>query len=713
MIGPGRHRTTSPPTNASTTARPSRVGHVLAALLYLALALWVQRSILAAPRTMVPMPAAMAGAPLSTLYQADQRFVIATIVTNVQRLLGGGGDLPGFGFCYPLRDAYTLGEHMFGESLLALPVYLLSGDPVLSYNVAVIVSVWITALAMYALALHWTGSIPAAFVAGMAFAFTAARLSNPAHPFVHGNLWTPLALLFANQLFTRRRWRDAAALALAIVLQLLESFYQVLALAILGGAYGLDLLVRHRRSVLALLPKLLAVAVVVGAATWLVLGPYLHTRARWGVLQGRAGPLLIPMWDYLPGGPSSVGLVALLLAVIGLADRVRGPRRVDGHDPRIVFTVAGLLVGLATLAPFRLSLRPRVVVPNILSLLESVVPGLDAVRVLSSMRFGVYLVVSFLAAYGTVWVTERLRGRWRYAAAAGLSLCVLLEAYDSTGTLVLRPSSLVAYRVSPSQRTIDLVEDLPAGAVLDLPFGPERSSGKLVDVPHYVLLAAYHGQPVAACYNSFPSPLQGEVKRRTDLLPDRSAADALYAMGFRTVLIHPRRLGHASWVGLVPLLEDPQRMTRVGESDGVTRFTLSSPIPVTTTLAAISPASPSDGAPPPPPVAVAAPVTAVDFRFENRGSATFRHPTLEPISLTAHWYDSSGAPLATSRARGMLPITLTRGESVIRSIELSVPQTPAGVYQIEITTEDQPEHVLARREVRVSGAADAASEQAR
>ena len=62
------------------------------------------------------------------LYQGDQRFVIGMIATNLQKLLRGPRELAGFGFCYPLRAAYTLGEHMFGESLLALPFYVATGD---------------------------------------------------------------------------------------------------------------------------------------------------------------------------------------------------------------------------------------------------------------------------------------------------------------------------------------------------------------------------------------------------------------------------------------------------------------------------------------------------------------------------------------------------------------------------------------------------------
>jgi len=69
--------------------RGKPLGNALVALLYLVLVLWVHRSILETPGVVVPMPAAMIGLPTGTLYQGDQRFVIGTIATNVQKLLRG------------------------------------------------------------------------------------------------------------------------------------------------------------------------------------------------------------------------------------------------------------------------------------------------------------------------------------------------------------------------------------------------------------------------------------------------------------------------------------------------------------------------------------------------------------------------------------------------------------------------------------------------
>lgn len=672
---------------------------LIVALAYLGLALWAHRVVLTGPRTLVPMPAGLAAKPIGALYQSDQLFVAATIATNAHKLLHDPAAIADFGFCYPMRASYVLGEHMFGESLLAVPAYAASGDPILSYNTVLVLSVWIAALAMFALALSWTGSVPAAFVAGLLFAFHPARLSNPAHPFVHGNLWTPLALLAAERLFARRRWRDAAGLALFLVLQLLESLYQVIALAILGGTFGLYLLAVHRRALRELVPKLLAVATVVAVAAFVVLGPYLDARDQWGVLQGRAAPILVYWKEYLPGRHSSVGLVALVLAVLGLGDRLFRSRPVDGSDPRLAMLSGGILVLWATLVPYRLPLGGGRL-PNPLIALGSVVPGLDAVRVLASVRFGVYLVVALFAAYGVLVLIERLRPAWAWLVAVLLALLTLAEAYDPSGKLSTRSAWLVAYAAAPPPVHIALVEDLPPGAVLDLPYWTVGAA-KLRQMPGQLMLSAYHDRPVAACYNSFPSPLQAEVARLTERLPDAGAADALYALGFRTLLLHKHALGDASQK-LAPLLADASRVTQAGAAANLKRFTLSSPVPVTSSLEALAP-PPQPEPDAVPAAALRAPSGAVEFAFANHGQATFVHPTLTRIGLTARWYDRTGALVGNAPARGTLPLALAAGESSSRSLELVVPPGVApGTYRVDVSSDAAPGAVLARRDVELS-----------
>ncbi|HEY8516167.1 MAG TPA: hypothetical protein VIS07_11695 [Candidatus Binatia bacterium] len=691
------------PTEAPAT-RPTRLGHALAALLYLAVALWAYRDVLPEPGRRAAMPAAMLNRPAALLYQADQRFVIGALARQVHQVLHDPLGLTGYGLCYPLRAPYTLGEHMFAETLLELPFYAATGDPVLSYNLMVVVALWLTGMAMYALALHWTGSVPAALVAGLLFAFHPNKVLNPAHPFVHGNLWTPFALLFTHRLLVTGRWRDALALALFVSLQLLESFYQVLGLAVLGSVYGGVLLVRYRHMLRAVLPKLAVVALLVGIVTWLVFAPYLETRAVWNVLQGRAKTLLFAPRDYLPSGPASPGLLALVLALVGLVDRLRGARPKDGVDPRLLMLVAGLMVFWCTMLPFPLpGLGVRVTSP--LVALSAWVPGLDAVRVLRALRFGVYLAVSFLAAYGVLVLVERLPRVARAAVTTLVAAAALWEIFApaSLPPAGRRPATLVAYRVEPSSQDVMLARRVPEGAVLDLPLSYE-ADGKLVDMPHYVLLAAYHHQPTAACYNSFRTPLQYEVAELAARLPDPKAAQALHALGFRSLIVHRQRLARRGQ-DLAPLLDDPQHAVQLTTSKDLLLYELRSPHETSQALELIAAPAEATALASATPVVLARPRATLELSFTNRGRTSFRNPTLEPTPLVVRWLDASGEARAVSSARALLPIALAPGASDTIELALDVPASLAsGRYTVEVAPESAPDLTLARRPVRLAQA---------
>src|SRR5690606_23384198 len=110
-------------------------------------------------------------------------------------------------------ESHTLGEHMLGLGILAALPWALTHDPILSFNVALLLTLWIAGVAMYRLAWHFTGSVPAALVAGLLFEITPRRLADQTHPYIHGDLWTPLALLCLHRALARARWRDVVGFA--------------------------------------------------------------------------------------------------------------------------------------------------------------------------------------------------------------------------------------------------------------------------------------------------------------------------------------------------------------------------------------------------------------------------------------------------------------------------------------------------------------------
>src|SRR6185369_3476134 len=100
-----------------------------------------------------------------------------------------------------------------------------------------------------------------------------------------------------------------------------------------------------------------------------------------------------------------------------------------------------------------------------------------------------------------------------------------------------------AYPARPSDEEIELYRSVPAGAVLDLPLRATSPGGAGVFATVPAMRAgAWHHQPIAACYNSFATPLQREVEDLAARLPDPHAAAALSALDFRSVLVHESML---------------------------------------------------------------------------------------------------------------------------------------------------------------------------
>jgi hypothetical protein len=308
-------------------------------------ALGILRPILTAPTERLPyfLHETEARSVMGHVDRADESMVVATVAHNAHRLLTAPTSLLEGGQCHPMPRAYTLGEHMLTTGLLAAPAYAASRDPILSYNVAVLSSLWIPALAMYAFAFSATKNAAAAFVAGLAFAMVPGRITDPVHPFVHGDVWAPLALLFLNRIVVGGRARDAAGLALFSALTVGESLYALMATAFYLLVFGGFLACRHTRGLLRALPALTIVGLALATLAWLVLGPYLESRATWGVLSGRAS-LPVPLGP-CPGRDSSRvrrdRLAPSRWSIAGVAAAARIPSRRALAGLLLVWCAAG------------------------------------------------------------------------------------------------------------------------------------------------------------------------------------------------------------------------------------------------------------------------------------------------------------------------------------------------------------------------------------
>lgn len=112
---------------------------------------------------------------------------------------------PGF---YHTRDVLAFSEHLLGLTPLSTPLAWMTGDPLVTYNLVMLLTFPLGGATMYLLVRQVTASAPAAGLAAVAFAFAPYRMSALAHVQMQAVFWLPLALLGLHAFLDdgRRRW---------------------------------------------------------------------------------------------------------------------------------------------------------------------------------------------------------------------------------------------------------------------------------------------------------------------------------------------------------------------------------------------------------------------------------------------------------------------------------------------------------------------------
>jgi len=671
----------------------SRTGwglHIAAFCVFAVAALWTSRPALMDPATVVTLRLPADAVWLSDIKQnvAQIAYVSRALWTNPRNFFEGQ-------MCYPVPAGIALGEHMLGEGLLALPAYLLWDDPLVTFNFVVTVRPLIGAVSMYALAYYWTGSFAAALIAGFAFGFHPMRLRDLIHPSVVGNELIPAILLSMNLLVTRRRWRDAFVLTALTALQMIESLYVLLQLAMAVGVYGPYLLWRHRRVIPSLLPKLLVAAVPLAALASWVFGPYLETRDVWGVLQGR-GAFPTPLHFVAMGNRYYAGTCLLLLAAVGLLDRLRGARSNGGHDPRLPMAIVAV-IAIWFVFGWRVPLIGTPV-PPLRTILLPWLPGLDAVRAPGNALFVVAVSLALLAAYGVRALIAPLGAKPRAVIAGLIAIACVAEVFVpaiATHSFEFPPPS-TSYRIRPPERDVAAVRDLPPWAVLNIPF-LNRGLGAL-HMGRGVLLAAYHERRLAGCKASFVTPAQDEIEAIAGRLPSAAATRELWALGLRTVIFsgQDHELNRTKATRITDWLSERERDLKfapLNEGDTIRVYEIAGDTPVTTDIATLAPVVESEAQPA---------ARDIELRFGMRtGGETFRHPDpIQPRDLLVTW-SRDGAAVQSKRVRTMLPLALAPGRTGEIVIDDRTPSA-LGFYIVTLSLADDPDRVLGRRHVAVT-----------
>jgi hypothetical protein len=459
----------------------------------------------------------------------------------------------------PLTIAYS--EHLTPEMLQALPVWAATGNIVLAYNLLFLSTFVLSGLGMYLLVRDLTGRPSAAFLAGLAFAFTPYRISQYSHLQVLSSQWMPFALLGVRRFFESERIGALVGGSAALVAQVLSCGYYLLFFTPFLAAYGCFEMTMRRLWRSARTWRLVALAAVLSAlVVWPFAARYLDVRAGGDVgvrgfeetarFSADVYALLTSsdfsrVWGSLlrpypqPEGEGFLGLVTMGLAVVGLgAAVVRG--RSHWALPVFLAAAVGLSAALA-LGP-QVRVAGEYVGAGPYRWLMDAVPLFNAVRVPARFLMVTACFLAVLAGLGAAWLLPRFRPVTSGVLAAGLGLAILAESFVGRFPTNVRLApvgfELTARHLSQPDEMSPLyriVRDDPGEIVLiEFPFGE----------PAYEMMATfyagYHRRPLVNGFSGFfPEPY---LRRSTFLsgIPfDLDAATrALRSSGATHALVH-------------------------------------------------------------------------------------------------------------------------------------------------------------------------------
>jgi hypothetical protein len=497
----------------------------------------------------------------------------------------------------PERLTLAYAENVLGVSIPAAPLFWITGNGVLTYNLAMLVVLAVGGFGVYLLVRELGGSRAAAILAGAGFISVPYRLfATDFHPHVAAVHLVPFVLLLLLRLRRGVTLRRVGALALVFALQWWSSLTGGVFTLVAVGVWGLWEAGRLRRRALPLLLGAGA-GVAVGMVLSLpVLIPYLLVRqdhpefshspiepllysaspqSYLSPLLPVAGPLrsvaaelgerfadeLAP-WEktLFPGFALTGGLaVSLVAAAVSIGRR----RREGWVEPVGLFLAIGL-------AGFVLSLGPRTGgkpdgarLP--FALLDELIPG-NLLRV--PARIG---ILALLAVPVIVGLAVARLPRRRQTAVVALALGLILVELAPTRRGLVTPPTITAAHRAVSGRS---------GAVLALPTAEAGADGLFkpgtTDRENiHMYLSTGHFRPLTNGYSAYYPPSYVAMMRAAAALPSAESFGVLRRRDVQTVIVQQDLLPGTGWVGIEERLAAWPGVRELGRSPGVVVFDVS------------------------------------------------------------------------------------------------------------------------------------------
>ena len=256
----------------------------------------------ASPSSLAPTPSLAVCAIMFLVFLALSAIFTWPLVTNPGELLGGTNDPPLFtwilstvasalyedpsslfegGIFYPYGRSISFSEPLILPALLvAAPVEALSGNPILAYNVTLLVFMSLSAWAAWYAGFRFSGSHAGAFVTAIVFAYSSYKIGYYNFLNIHLSFALPLSFVFFATFLETNRFIPLLVSIVLLALQASTIWYGALPLGIVLALFTVFyFLLRPGFWPISNALKLAAAAVVLALLVAPVAAPYFSTHS--------------------------------------------------------------------------------------------------------------------------------------------------------------------------------------------------------------------------------------------------------------------------------------------------------------------------------------------------------------------------------------------------------------------------------------------------
>lgn len=430
---------------------------------------------------------------------------------------------------YPEKRTLAYTDSVLLEGLAAAPMIWSGLSPVAAYNALILGCIALSGAAMWLYAYRLTGSVQAAALAGVVFAFVPFRFDHFQHLELQATMFLPLALWWLERVLATGERRDLYGFIASIVAQVYCGIYYavflVTALAVILPFRISDLSKERRRALL--MPALTATGVAM-----LVVLPYLAAyvlnrdvlgdrsltdvnlySATWSnYFSTLEGNLVHGRWSAALGQNERrlfPGAIAILLAVGGLL-------RLDRQRLTLVIAgLTGLVISLGINTP-------------IYDVLRTVVFTYRGLRAPARASILVFLALSGLVAFGWARLQPLLKGWATFATALVMGAMLLEYATVQSPWLTLPTRPRAVYSWLATQ---------PRSVVVEFPI-PRSDRLDFIYEGFYMLGSTVHWQPLLNGYSGFFPRSFLELTEYVRTFPDERSIDYLKQRNVDLIVVH-------------------------------------------------------------------------------------------------------------------------------------------------------------------------------